>query len=36
VFDGRNVVDHQELAAIGFNVFCVGKGFIKANNDASQ
>ncbi len=25
VFDGRNILDHQELAAIGFNVFPLGK-----------
>ena len=25
VFDGRNIVDHQRLHDIGFNVFAIGK-----------
>jgi len=29
IFDGRNVLNHQELADIGFTVFCVGKGFFR-------
>jgi UDPglucose 6-dehydrogenase len=29
VFDGRNILDHQSLHAIGFNVFPVGKAPLK-------
>jgi len=29
IFDGRNLLNHQELADIGFTVFCVGKGFFR-------
>lgn len=25
IFDGRNLVDHEKLKAIGFEVYCIGK-----------
>jgi UDPglucose 6-dehydrogenase len=25
IFDGRNILDHQALYAMGFNVYAVGK-----------
>jgi len=25
LFDGRNLVDHDALRAIGFEVYCIGK-----------
>jgi hypothetical protein len=25
LFDGRLILDHDQLIAIGFNVFCIGK-----------
>ena len=29
VFDGRNILDHRKLFSIGFNVFGIGKPFLK-------
>lgn len=29
IFDGRNIIDHQKLFDIGFNVFSIGKGPLK-------
>ncbi len=29
IFDGRNLLDHQKLFDIGFNVFAIGKGPLK-------
>jgi len=29
VFDGRNILDHEALHAIGFNVFPLGKAALK-------
>lgn len=29
IFDGRNILDHQKLYAIGFNVFAIGKAPLK-------
>lgn len=29
IFDGRNILDHQSLFDIGFNVFAIGKGPLK-------
>jgi len=29
IFDGRNILDHQELYKIGFNVFPLGQGSLK-------
>ncbi len=29
VFDGRNILDHKKLFEIGFNVFAIGKPFLK-------
>ena len=29
IFDGRNLLDHQKLFDIGFNVFTIGKGPLK-------
>lgn len=26
LFDGRNLLDHSALSAIGFNVYAIGKG----------
>jgi UDPglucose 6-dehydrogenase len=25
IFDGRIILDHDQLMSIGFNVFCIGK-----------
>ncbi len=29
IFDGRNILDHRKLFSIGFNVFGIGKPFLK-------
>ena len=29
IFDGRNILDHQRLFAMGFNVFAIGKAPLK-------
>ena len=29
IFDGRNILDHQRLFEIGFNVFAIGKAPLK-------
>merc|ERR1711907_14110 len=31
VFDGRNVLPHKRLAKLGFRVFCIGQGWITAD-----
>jgi UDPglucose 6-dehydrogenase len=30
VFDGRNILDHEALFEIGFNVFGIGKKALRA------
>ena len=29
LFDGRNILDHRQLFALGFNVFPIGKSPLK-------
>jgi UDPglucose 6-dehydrogenase len=29
IFDGRNILDHEALFKLGFNVFPIGKGELK-------
>lgn len=33
IFDGRNILDHQDLYECGFNVFAVGKAPMKHFNE---